>query len=112
MFCLLPNKNKDTYSAIWEVFCEKFLSLNKPLEPKTLVIDFETSIHLSAKDIIRQQTVSFYAKFGDLFTSAYPNIAIFIKNVLAMQTDSYIQMNSANSYESRTIKTQHKNNIE
>jgi len=28
-------------------------------------------------------------QFDDLFTSAHANIAVFIKNVLGMQTDSY-----------------------
>jgi len=55
---------------------------------------------------------SFHAKFGDLFTSAHPNIAVFIKNVLAMQTDSYIRMNSANNNESRIIRSKQKNNIQ
>jgi len=33
---------------------------------------------------------SFRAKFSDLFTSIYPcSVVIFIKNLLAMQTDSY-----------------------
>jgi len=52
--------------------------------------------------------VSLHAKFGNLFTSAHPNIAVFIKNVLAMQMDSYIRMNSANNNESRIIRTQQK----
>ncbi|KAL4153787.1 hypothetical protein QTP88_001620 [Uroleucon formosanum] len=51
VFCLLPNKNKDTYTAIWEILLEKCQSLNKCLQPRTLVIDFETSIHSSVKDI-------------------------------------------------------------
>lgn len=55
---------------------------------------------------------SFHAKFGDLFTSAHPNIAVFIKNLLAMQTDSYIRMNSANNNESRIIRSKQKNNIQ
>lgn len=32
----------------------------------------------------------FHTKFGELFTSTHPNILNFIKNVLALQTDSYI----------------------
>jgi len=55
---------------------------------------------------------SFHAKFGDLFTSAHPNIAVFIKNLLAMQTDSYIKMNSANNNKSRIIRCKQKNNIQ
>lgn len=39
---------------------------------------------------------SFNTKFGELFTSTRPNIAIFIKQLLAIQTDSYIQMNYVN----------------
>jgi len=53
----------------------------------------------------------FHAKFRNLFTSAHPNIVVFIKNVLAMQTGSYIRMNSANNYESRIIRTQQKKTI-
>jgi len=51
VFCLLSNKNKDTYLAIWEILQEKCSSLNKCLQPTTLVIDFETAIHSSVKDI-------------------------------------------------------------
>jgi len=55
---------------------------------------------------------SFHAKFDNLITSAHPIIAVVFKNVLAVQTDSYIRMNSANNNESRTIKTQQKTNLE
>jgi len=51
VFCLLSNKNKDTYLAIWEILQEKCSSLNKCLQPTSLVIDFETAIHSSVKDI-------------------------------------------------------------
>ncbi|KAL4089503.1 hypothetical protein QTP88_024528 [Uroleucon formosanum] len=37
VFCLLPNKNKDTYTVIWEILHEKCHSLNKCLQPRTLV---------------------------------------------------------------------------
>lgn len=46
---------------------------------------------------------SFHAKISDLFTSAHPHIVVFIKNILVIQTDSYIRMNSANDNESRII---------
>ncbi|CAI6363220.1 unnamed protein product [Macrosiphum euphorbiae] len=39
------------YTAIWEILREKCHSLNKCLQPRTLVIDFETAIHSSVKDI-------------------------------------------------------------
>jgi len=55
---------------------------------------------------------SFHAKFGDLFTSAHSSIAVFIKNVLATQMDSYIRMNSASNNESKIIKTQQKTNMQ
>lgn len=44
-----------------------------------------------------QGTVSLFTPklYGDLFISARPNIAVFIKNILVVQTDSYIWMNSA-----------------
>lgn len=51
VFCMLPNKNEDTYTATWEILSEKCLSLNKCLQPKLIVIDFETSINLCLKDI-------------------------------------------------------------
>ena len=51
VFCLLPNKNKDTYLAIWEILQEKCKLLNKCLQPRTIVIDFEMSIHSSVKYI-------------------------------------------------------------
>jgi hypothetical protein len=50
--------------------------------------------------------------FGNLFTSAHLNNAVFIKNVLAMQTDSYIWMNSTNNNESRIVRTKQKANME
>jgi hypothetical protein len=55
---------------------------------------------------------SFRAKFGDLFTSVHPNIAVIIKNVLVTQTDSYIRTNSANNNESNIIRTQQKTNMQ
>jgi hypothetical protein len=55
---------------------------------------------------------SFHAKFGNLFTSEHPNITVFVKNLLAMQTDSYIQMNSVNNNESRIVRTKQKTNSE
>jgi hypothetical protein len=55
---------------------------------------------------------SFYAKFGNLFTLEHPNVAVFIKNLLAMQTDSYIRMNSANNNESRIVRIKQKTNME
>jgi len=52
----------------------------------------------------RDDCESFHDKFGDLFTSAVdPNIAVFMKNVLAMQTDSYEQMNAADKNENEII---------
>jgi len=69
------------------------------------------SIIISKICFILYNCESFHAKFGDLFTSAHPNIAVFIKNLLAMQTDSYIRMNSANNNESRIIINQQKNNM-
>lgn len=65
---------------------------------------FHALFGLKKKQNWREQiTESFHAKSSDLFTSQHPNIAVFIKNVLAMQTNSYLRMNSANSNESRTI---------
>lgn len=51
VFCLLPNENKETYTAIWEILHEKCRSLNKCLQPRTLVIDFQLSTYSNAKDI-------------------------------------------------------------
>jgi hypothetical protein len=52
--------------------------------------------------------VSFHANFGDLFTSVHPNIAVFIKNILVTQMNSYIRMNSANNNESKIKKLKKK----
>lgn len=53
--------------------------------------------------------LSFFSyKSGNLFTSANPNIAVFIKNVIAMQIDSYIRMNLADINESKVIITKKK----
>jgi hypothetical protein len=54
---------------------------------------------------------TFHAEFGNLFTSAYPNSAVFVKNLLAMQTDSYIRINSANNNESRIVRIKQKTNM-
>jgi len=51
VFCLLPNENKEIFTAIWEILLEKCRSLNKCLQPRTLVIDFQTSIYSNVKDI-------------------------------------------------------------
>jgi hypothetical protein len=55
---------------------------------------------------------SFHVKFSNLFTSEHPNIAVLIKNLLVMQTDSHIRMNSANNNESRIIRIKQKTNME
>jgi hypothetical protein len=59
-----------------------------------------------------QNGESFHAKIGILFTSAHPNISVFIKNLLAMQTDSYIRINSANINKCRIVRTKQKTNME
>ncbi|KAE9538197.1 hypothetical protein AGLY_006169, partial [Aphis glycines] len=207
VFCLLPNENKEIFTAIWEILHEKCRSLNKCLQPRTLVIDFQTSIYSHVKDIFpnisiigcrfhlslswwrliesvglireyenkkskigkwlrelfglmfldpnevelyyenflknnqpkderikkiityldttyiendatfppsiwakqeimlesRDDCKSLHDKLGDKFTSVHPNIAVFMKNVLAVQTDSYVQMNAADNNESEII---------
>jgi hypothetical protein len=56
--------------------------------------------------------VSSHDKFINLFTSAHPNIAVFIKNLLIMLTDSYIRINTANNKKSRIVRTKRKTNME
>jgi len=63
---------------------------------------FPPNIWVTQKVILKRtdDCESFRDKFGDLFTSVHPKISVFMKNVLAMQTDSYVQMNAANNNES------------
>jgi hypothetical protein len=55
---------------------------------------------------------TFHAKFGNWFTSAHSNIAVFIKNLLAMQSDSYIRINSGYNNGIRIVRTKQKTNME
>lgn len=57
VFCLLQNKNQNSYTAVWEILREKCLFMNKYLEPKALVTDFEVSIHQSAKEMFPDITI-------------------------------------------------------
>jgi hypothetical protein len=62
-------------------------------------------------EITTNNCESFHVKFGNLFTPEHPNTAVFIKNVLAMQTDSHVRMNSANNNESRIVRIKQKTNM-
>lgn len=53
-FCLLSNKNKDSYIyiAIWEILRDKRPLLNKLLWPKTIVINFNKANSFKCKRYI------------------------------------------------------------
>jgi len=54
----------------------------------------------------------FLSEFGNLFTSSYLNIVVLSKNVLAMQADLYIKMNSADNTESSIVRKHNNNNMQ
>lgn len=101
-----------------ELYFENYLKNNQPKDEriKKIITYLETtyiendatfppSIWAKQEIILesRDDCESFHDKFGDLFTSVHPNIAVFMKNVLAVQTYSYVQMNAADNNESEII---------
>ncbi|KAE9541594.1 hypothetical protein AGLY_003585 [Aphis glycines] len=64
-------------------------------------VTFPPNIWVTQKVILKRTDDCEYLhdKFGDLFTSVHPKISVFMKNVLAMQTDSYVQMNAVDNNE-------------
>jgi len=101
-----------------ELYFENYLKNNQPKDEriKKMITYLDTTYikndatfppSIWAKqEVILERTddcESFHEKFGDLFTSVHLNIAVFMKNVLTMQTDSYIQMNAADNNESEII---------
>lgn len=51
VFCLLKNKAKCTYSTMLYMLKQKCNSMGYTLNPKTIVIDFETAIHTSIEEV-------------------------------------------------------------
>jgi hypothetical protein len=47
---------------------------------------------------------AFHSKFGRYCTSSHPNIHVFMKCLIAIQTDSYISMNAVKLNQKRCIK--------
>jgi len=101
-----------------ELYFENYLKNNQPKDERikkiityldTTYIEndatFPPSIWAKQEIILesRDDCESLHDKLGDLFTSVHPNIAVFMKNVLAVQTDSYVQMNAADNNESEIV---------
>lgn len=48
---------------------------------------------------------SFHSRFNSMFSSAHPNIFVFLKNLLSCQTDTYILLNTVHVSYCRVSKT-------
>lgn len=102
-----------------ELYFENYLKNNQPKDERIKnIITYLDKIYIkndatfppsiwANQEVILERTddsESFHDKFGYLFTSVQPNIAVFMKNVIAMQTDTYAQMNAADNNESEIIR--------
>jgi hypothetical protein len=51
VFCLLPNKSKESYSKTFDIIKSKCTMLRLNFEPREVVVDFEESIHKAVREM-------------------------------------------------------------
>jgi hypothetical protein len=51
VFCLLPNKSKESYSNTFDIIKSKCTMLRLNFEPREVVVDFEESIHGAVREM-------------------------------------------------------------
>lgn len=51
LFCLLPNKEQQTYEVLFRTIIRKCMEINEVLHPSSITVDFEKAIHLAINTI-------------------------------------------------------------